>query len=265
MDLKDDIIKLNDVTAESHFSRSYLGLSQIGEKCHRKLQYDHYWCYTQKISARIQRLFNVGHDAEPSLITALKTIGIEVTDDQKTIEGTAGHWAGHIDGIGHRNGDQFLVEFKTHNERSFNDLLKKKVKVSKPGHYGQMTAYMDGLGFEGGLYVAINKNTSEIYLEWIELDPEYAKELKRKQFEIITADTLLPRIGNNSPAWFECKFCSASEVCFNKEPLANNCRNCQHVNVLDEGKWECDLQKKELSHQEQIDACGKYTKSEMFI
>ena len=38
-----------------------------------------------------------------------------------------------------------------------------------------------------------------------------------------------------------------------------------NVNVLDEGKWECDLQKKELSHQEQIDACGKYTKSEMFI
>lgn len=263
--MNDDLIILNDVTEES-LPRPYLGLSQIGEKCHRKLQYDHYWAYTSKISARLQRLFQVGHDSEEIMINDLKKIGIHTSGEQDEIIATAGHWKGHIDGIGtYGDGYSFLLEFKTHNDKSFKELTKKKVKEAKPTHYDQMTAYMSYLGFPKALYMAVNKNNSEYYLEWVDLDREHAKELKRKELEIITADTLLPRIGSGTPTWFECKLCNAKDVCFNRTPVNLNCRTCEHVDVLDEGAWSCSLKGEQLTVEDQIKGCGKYNKSEMFL
>ena len=75
--------------------------------------------------------------------------------------------------------------------------------------------------------------------EWIEFDPDFFRELKHKQLEVIVADTLLPRIGNDSPSWFECKMCDARKVCFNQTPVKRNCRTCFYVDVLPEGKWSC--------------------------
>lgn len=256
-----NLITLNDITEESQ-QRHYLGLSQIGEKCHRKLQYDHYWAYKIEFSARMNRLFQVGHNAEPIMIDDLAKIGITVTDQQLEIIATAGHWKGHIDGIGNK---EFLVEFKTHNDKSFKDLKKKMVKESKPTHYDQMTSYMGYLDLKSALYMAYNKNDSEYYLEWIRFDPEHFKELQRKEMEVISAEELLPRIGTDTPTWFECKFCSANKVCFGIDKIEANCRTCDHVDVLDKGQWHCSLYKKGLSLDDQIAGCNSYTKAKMFI
>ena len=259
--------KLNDEVIESE-TRTYLGLSQIGETCHRKLQYNHYMAFKSSITVRVKRLFKRGHDAEMEMIDDLQKIGIIVTDQQKAIKATAGHWRGHIDGIGEfifeRGFGRFLVEFKTHNDKSFKDLLKLKVKTSKPVHYDQMTAYMGYLELPKCLYVATNKNDSAYYLEWVEFNEERFKELKRKEFEIITSDALLPRIGTGTPTWFECKFCDAADVCFNNKPVESNCRTCQYVDVMDEGVWHCSKHKQNLTEAEQRAGCPSYNLSEMF-
>jgi len=250
---------------KSETPRDYLGLSQIGEQCHRKLQYYHYWAYNTEISSRIQRLFNVGHSAEECMTQDLLKIGIFISEDQKEIVGTAGHWKGHIDGIGFSPEDgDFLVEFKTHNDKSFKDFSKMTVKAAKPMHYDQMTAYMGYLGLPKALYMALNKNDSTYYFEWVPFDEERYNDLLRKELEVISAEVLLPKIGTGSPTWFACKMCDAKDVCHKGKQVEVNCRTCKHVDVMDDGKWHCSYHNAGLSNNVQKEGCIEYKVAEMF-
>lgn len=255
--------------------RTYLGMSVIGHKCHRFLQLVHYGCFRSTHDERVDRLFNVGHDAEPMLIKALTKVGIHVSARQEKIIGITGHLQGHTDGRGSWFNDKyqlfscddFLLEFKTHNEKSFNELKKTKELIkTKPMHYSQMQAYMGGLNLEKGLYVAYAKNTSEIEVRVIDADEEHQKDLQRKEIEVVTADTLLPRIGNDNITWFECKMCNAKDVCFGKVSIEHECRNCQHVDVLDGGKWQCNhpICGEEFGVLQKFDPCQYYQVGEMF-
>ena len=243
--------------------RPYLGLSMIGNICSRYLQHYQYMTFKSKYNTRIQRLFEVGNAAEPLMVADLAKMGIEVTGDQTEVVGFSGHWKGHIDGIG--NG-KFLMEFKTHNDKSFKDLDKKGVKESKPGHYDQMQSYMTYLDLPKALYMALNKNDSAYYFEWIDFDGDRVPELLRKEEDIVMTSVLLPRIGNNNRAWFECKFCDAAEVCFEDEPINKNCRSCHYVDVEEEGKWSCSYYDgANISNEGQKLACDNYRLGEMFL
>lgn len=254
--------KLNDAETV-HELRGYNGLSSIGNKCIRQMQLAHYNCYTVTLSARIERLFGFGHLMEPVLrAELLDKLCIESTGDQDEVIGFAGHWKGHIDGIGRFLGsdDYFLEEFKTHNAKSFADLKKKGVKESKPGHYDQMEAYMGYKNLKLALYVAYNKDNSEIWVEWVKFDEEHFFELKRREGEVVMSDVLLPRIGNNNKTWFECKMCDCKDECFGDKPIHKSCKNCQHVDILDGGVWECTKGHGKLS---EFNACEQYELMEM--
>jgi hypothetical protein len=259
--------QLNDVENVQD-KRSYLGMSIIGSKCHRYLQYVHYGCIQTKISSRIRRLFEDGHNAESQLKKELAKIGVIVTGDQTKLISETGHLQGHTDGTGEFIDDsfkfiegKFLIEYKTHNQKSFDELKKLCVKKSKPVHYGQCVSYMKHLGVQKCLYVAKNKNNSEIYLEVIDFDEEYFDDLRRKEVEVITAEVLLPRIGNDNPTWFECKLCNAHSVCFGREAPSKDCRNCKHVDVLDGGKWQCGIDGRILTD---LTPCESYKMGVMF-
>jgi len=262
----DDINHLLNNVIITEPLRPYLGLSQIGNGCHRFLQYYHYWCFQSSYSNRVKRLFGVGHSAEETMIADLKKVGINVTNQQQSIVATGGHWRGHTDGSSIWGLREYLVEFKTHNDKSFKDLIKKKVKLSKPGHYGQCQSYMGYLKLKACIYMALNKNDSTYYIEIIEFDPEYFEDSKRKEGEIIMSDVLLPKIGTGTSTWFECKMCDARNVCHKgKDPL-KSCRSCEFVDVLDEGKWACtkSLTEKILSVDEQRAACYLYEVGDIF-
>jgi hypothetical protein len=248
--------------------RAYLGMSAIGSNCHRKLQYLHYGCVQVSHSSRINRLFEDGHNAESQLKRELEKIGICVYNEQKELIGITGHIKGHIDGIGLFLHDKFkftsgsfLVEYKTHNKDNFRSVKTKGVKASHPGHYDQMIMYMHHLDLKFGLYVGKCKDNSEIYLEIIEYSEEHFDVLQRRVIEVITAETLLPRIGNDNPTWFECKLCDACDICFGREEPSKDCRNCEHVDVLDEGKWKCTLHNEILTSTA---ICNGYKMSNFF-
>lgn len=260
--------RLNEIEVEQDL-RGYNGLSSIGNKCIRQMQLAHYDCYRVTHTVRILRLFNEGHRMEPVLTEELNKLGIVVENDQARVTGVAGHWKGHIDGEGHFapfsdffEDITFLTEFKTHNDKSFKDLKKNKVQKSKPGHYDQMQAYMGYRKLPKALYMAYNKNDSEIYLEWVEFDEDHFKELQRKEAEVIMAETLLDRIGNNQPTWFECKLCDARKVCFAKTEMKRSCKNCNHVDILDNGIWSCKFVGEHKDGH--VLPCAEYEKGEMF-
>ena len=53
-------------------------------------------------------------------------------------------------------------------------------------------------------------------------------------------------------------------MCFNKELPNINCRTCEHVDMCNDGIWECGLDNKELSYEDQMAACKMYSVYEIF-
>ena len=66
--------------------------------------------------------------------------------DQWRVSAVNGHFGGSLDGVAkglpEAPKSPAILEMKTHNEKSFKELMSKGVKNAKPQHYAQMTVYM---------------------------------------------------------------------------------------------------------------------------
>ena len=247
--------------------RHYLGYSQIGEKCVRFLQYYHRRAYTAKISRRIRRLFDFGHIMEQVFYADFDRIGISVQRVQEEIVGYMGHWKGHIDGtgIGVPGAEKtvHLLECKTHNDASFQRLIKAgDVAISHPGHLHQATSYMGHLNLTRTLYLAYNKDDSSYWPQRISFDKDLFEELEFKSRFVVNNEHLAQRLGPGKETWHECRFCDAKSICYGKEQINRNCRTCVHVEVHPKGTWKCGHPSLKVAMtrnwKEQIEACNKY-------
>ena len=126
-----------------------LGGSVIGKKCSRELFYGFRWAFpAEKFKGRILRLFGVGHQLEAEFSNYIRNTGANVyeldpvTGKQFEVNAIGGHVVGFLDGKGiglaEAPKQMHLIEYKTHNDKSFKDLVKKGLQVSKPEHYAQM-------------------------------------------------------------------------------------------------------------------------------
>lgn len=250
--------------------RPYLGISSIGKNCARELWYGFRLCAPNKISPRLKRLFMRGHYEEPIIQKDLRSIGIvcHVTqDNQPEVVCGNGHIKGHCDDVLTNVPDApktpHLGEYKTHNDKSFKDLKKKGLKLSKPVHYDQMVCYMHLLKLKRGLYIAVNKNDDTRYYERIAANPDRANELIQKGESIISTEIPPQKIGNST--WYECKWCNYYQIChFGEKPL-KNCRTCKFCDIHDEGKWKCSGLKIELSFDQQQLGCQRHKYLESLI
>lgn len=253
--------------------RSHLGASLIGRKCGRELWYGFRWTVAPKFSGQMIRLFNRGHAEEPRFVAMLLTIGCRVWQfdqlgKQFKIADVYGHFGGSLDGVATGVpdipiGEPCLTEFKTHNEKSFEKLVKNGVKEAKNEHYVQMQVYMAKMKLIYGLYMAVNKNTDELYAEIVMAKPEVAEQYIKRAYNVITTKEALGQISKN-PAWFECKFCDYAKVCHGKDLPAKNCRTCRYSEPLWDGSklWSCSLHNTTLDVQAQLAGCGDYDLNE---
>lgn len=153
-----------------------------------------------------------------------------------------------------------LQEFKTHNEKSFADLVKKGVVTSKLQHAVQMQVYMHRLELAWGLYIAVNKNTDEIYVEIIRARPELAAQYADRAKKIIEAVEAPARL-TNDPAWFECKFCAFREICHKGEAPQKNCRSCAFARAdttAPGATWYCTLHRGHIPYDFQPKGCDQW-------
>jgi hypothetical protein len=169
------------------------------------------------------------------------------------------HLGGHSDGQGKGLPDLdpdelFLGEFKTHNDKSFKDVVKNGVRQSKPIHYTQMQLYMNQLGIRWGLYGAVNKNDDDLHMELVEADPKHAEYQLRRGDLIVGARTPPERISEN-PGWYECKWCDFYRICHTGLPMDENCRTCVHASPVVNGEWWCGLHDRLLQYSEQLAGC----------
>ena len=133
-----------------------------------------------------------------------------------------------------------VAEFKTHNAKSFADLVKNGVEKSKPEHFAQMQVYMLGTEIDRALYVAVCKDNDEIYTERVELNREFAEKAVERGKRIALADRM-PEPISADPSWFVCKFCDAHAFCHDKQPTKHvNCRTCAHSTAMEDSTWRCE-------------------------
>ena len=105
-----------------------------------------------------------------------------------------------------------VLEFKTHNAKSFADLQKNGVAKSKPVHYAQMQLYMALTGMTRAMYLAVNRDNDELYSERVNADADEAKRLIEKAERIIFAPEPPPGV-STKPDWYECKMCDHYDLC----------------------------------------------------
>jgi hypothetical protein len=245
-----------------------ISVSTLAEECHRKLFYDFRWVSPQeKIEGRTHRIFESGNIEEERWIDNLRMIGCEVWDRdettgrQITVTACGNHVKGKLDseilGLPEAPKTIHVGEIKSHNEKSFKALLKDGVRVAKVLHYGQLQTYMYLRGRDRGIYLAVCKNTDELYAERVQLDTPYVLRLLANAQRIIDAHEPPPRLHEDPDAKmaFACQWCRHKPHCHEKAWPRINCRTCLYSSPENGGTWSCSRFSKPLSHEEQQAGC----------
>lgn len=228
--------------------RNHLGVSAIGEECWRKLWYEFRWVKLQQAEGRMRRLWNRGHREEPQFENFLLWAGFSLrtidpaTDKQYKLSLVDGHYGGSTDGIAlirWLNDFPILVEFKTVGSKYFKEYKEKKLKLTNPKYFSQMSGYGKEFKVKWGLFAAVNKDTDEIYFEFVELDWNHAIELEKKATDIIYAKTPPNKISEQASFW-KCKSCTFQGVCHFNERIETNCRSCVNATPGVGGTWVCN-------------------------
>lgn len=245
--------------------RKHLGASIIGDDCKAKVWGLFRWLKQEIFSGQQYRLFNRGNLEETRFVRWLRGIGFKVWElqengEQYRISGNDGHFGGSLDGVAHRlDTGTILVEFKTHNDRSFQKLKKEKLKKAKPVHYSQMCAYGVTYGFEFGLYMAVNKNDDEIYLEINYLERDKGAFLFDRATNIITSQTQPSKIAQVE-TYFDCKYCALMKICHRGEAPEVNCRSCLHAFPVENAEWRCEVHNAVIPNEIIKTGCPSYAR-----
>lgn len=261
--------------------RAHLGASVIGDECARAIWYKFRWTKKERFEGRMLRLFLRGHREESIVFDLLRSIGVEVWDiDPETkkqfrISDVDGHFGGSLDavirGLPDLPDEAIYCEVKTHNDKSFKRLQADGVMKSKWKHFVQFQTYMFKMRLNWGLYIAINKNDDDLFMELFQLDSKTGPQTIHRAEQVIWAIEPPPRI-STTPAAFGCKFCSLQRLChFGDVTPDRNCRTCKYGSPGHEGdsNWICwhpdytspeeGLESVPLNEAAQIAACPKYS------
>ena len=247
------LVKLAPIIGEKGDDlRDHIGPSILGAECKRAIWYAFRWARLPQVSGRMVRLFNRGDIEEARLLALLELAGVEVfhaddTGRQFDVTLLPPHVRGSTDGLarGLVEGDAFtLLEFKTHNKRSFVELQNKGLREAKLQHYMQMQLYMHGLNVKTGLYLAACKDDDALYAEMIEVDESTVARGLDVARQCVESTTPPARLHDN-PGWYKCRFCDFHAVCHMNAAPHQSCRSCRFSRATSNG-WVCVEKQREI-------------------
>lgn len=233
--------------------RPYLGLSGLGETCWKKcwLQWRH--AIKPSFPPRMLRLFRRGDREEFVLVWMLRGIGFEifeVDENQKQfcVTDYEDHLKGNLDGVARIPAEFWLegfeptpvlTEYKTANEKKFKEFVKSGVEKANPKYYGQLQGYCGYMKLKGAIFIVVNKNDDDIYIEWVPAKKNKFTALVQKAGDIISAQEPPEKMQYASASNFECKWCDGHGICFKGEPAIRSCRTCKHASPGPQKSWVC--------------------------
>lgn len=189
--------------------RDYLGMSQIGKLCERRLWLTVNGADRLPVDGCLARRFANGHNREEIIVNDLRLAGFKVDGQQNEYSDFDGRFRGHCDGVIHGvTNDPHILEIKTANDANFKAFVKHGAK-HRPEYFAQMQCYM-GYGRLGrSLFIVENKNNQELYTERVYFDEKVFESLKAKAGRILNATEPPAKCGD--PA--ECKWCDFIGIC----------------------------------------------------
>lgn len=268
MDAEEILEQLDECRLEDRAkdpARAYIGGSSIGTDCTASLAFSLRGYPDDPVSPRQARIFAAGHAIESLLIAELtalakksKALGwrtafgfsaFSTTGKQFLYYDAGGHVRCHLDGVASIGTKVYIVELKSANDTEFSKLPRLGLKAAKPEYYKQMQFCMLlSMTINDGLFLAINKNTSELYCELVERDPLMQSYLTQLASTALCNEAT--KISDDVNSW-RCTFCSKKGVCSGEVQPTKECRSCTHaapyfdpVELKDERQWYCHLHNK---------------------
>ena len=211
--------------------RDYLGGSRVGEPCARKLVYEITHAPKDRdFDAGVLRVFDAGHQFEALSIRWLRLAGFDLRDrgadgGQFGFAAAGGRLRGHADGVivgGPAVGLRWpaLWEHKALGQKSWTDLVKRGLRLSRPIYFAQVQLYMAYLDLEVALLTALNRDTLALHHEAVPFDAAEAQRLSDHAVDILRAaeaGELPPRIAQASD-FHLCRSCPYATRCWEAGP-----------------------------------------------
>ncbi len=241
--------------------------------------------YTRENHARALRLFNRGHLEENRFVSYLRGIGCKVSTHEfppefdkygnQITEGKQwriappelhGHFGGSLDAIitfpeeWDIEPRSVLGEFKTSNAKQFEKLIKEGtggMRLAKHQHFVQASIYGKHYGLTHCLYCVTCKDDDRLWLELVKLNPNTADTSVEKAKRIIFA-TEPPSKLSSDPKFWQCKYCSASQVCHKDRLPLRNCRSCKFSQPIQDKQWGCNKWDAVIPDSEIIKGCPSW-------
>ena len=265
-----DAIEAAVETAEARDFDSVIRASSIGNPCDRHLWYRFRWAHEPEyFDGRKLRLFHTGHVEEDRMVAWLRMAGATVeavdpeTGGQWEVIALNGHFAGHLDGIVtgliEAPKTPHLLECKTHNAKSFAQLVRHGVAVSKPEHVAQCQVYMHLKGLTRAFYLAKNKDDDTLYAERIEYDAAHGSAIMARSERIRDGHSAPARVSDD-PEYYLCRAfdCPSYGICHGDGFALRNCRTCLHSAPGPAGSWHCHRHERDLGHEDQKAGCPNH-------
>lgn len=262
-----EIDRIEEAEQKKEEPRLYLGASEIGDECVRKLFYNFRGVSARFIQASGLKAINDGfrqEDIMASRLRKLPSIELHTVDPENPkrqigFEFLNGHMRGNCDGIirGIVEAPRtwHVWENKAVNDEKFDKLNKLiDAKGEKSAliewdytYYAQAMIYMAGAGLERH-YLTVESPGGR-------RDTSCRTEFHRKDFElfvekgrgIIFDNWNTPARMNDNPEYFKCKWCQHQKVCHFGDFPDINCRGCRYRDPQPEGVNYC------LFHDKPID------------
>lgn len=241
-------------------SRPYLGASELGEPCARRLWLRLRWVAVEKFEGRMLRLFDTGHREEARALDELRAIGVRVEGQQHEVTFAQGHGAGHLDaavlGLPEAPKSWHVLDVKTAKTSKFAEMVKHGCAKAQPRYYAQLQTYMGLTKMERSALFVVCKDTDEIHVERVPFNKEHFDGLMQRAEAIIYASEPPAKISDD-PSYYVCKLCPFYEQCHGTAAPATNCRTCCHAEAKrdGEGRWYCIAHGKDVPTDFQRHGC----------
>jgi hypothetical protein len=211
-------------TEESEYN--YLRLSSSG-KCQRAIAYSLHYPIPASTGHRgvsVLLLGHVLHDLERGLIKKVAPLHSEEMRVELDV-GEGYRVPGHIDGVVDTAEGPFIIDIKTANTKSFNDMARNG---PRDDYVAQLNAYMEATGIKQAFLWLYNKDTSHRMVLPVAYDEEVVKRVKTRFLNALksTPDSLPEReygpqeeIRNKKPTGrlylpWQCSYCAFVQMCW---------------------------------------------------
>jgi hypothetical protein len=241
-------------------ARVYLGMSQIGHPCLRKLWFDYRQATKEPLKGQTCRIFKAGHSLETRVIQSLEDADFKVIGRQGSCAMFDYRFLGHIDGVVNIYGENLLLEIKGVNNNSFEKFADKREHsidkknpspkgiYTKPQYAAQVQVYMGCSQKEGGitdidplnktLFVVENKNNQDLFIQIVDFRPDLFERIVARAKTVIEANTPPEGIKDTTSEklrkhiWESCNWCDYQSICDREDKwpplIKTRCLDCKH-------------------------------------